>query len=135
MSREARPQGAVLRRLEAIVVVLVAVHSYAVGAMLLVIPSLATRLGGWPAVQPLFFPRQGGVFHLVVATGYLLEYRRHRGVTLLVTAKTAAAVFLLTHALIAPETWLVPVLGAGDALMGALVLLLHRRLRSAAPSP
>lgn len=131
MSREARSQPRpALRRLEEILVVLVAAYSYAVGAALLAVPSLATRLGGWPEVEPLFFPRQGGVLHLVVATGYLVEYRRHRGVTLLVTAKAAAALFLFAHAVLAPGAWLVPASGAGDALMGALVVLVHRRARS-----
>lgn len=119
-----------LRRLEATLVVLVAAHSYVAGGALLAFPSLVTRLGGWPPVESLFFPRQGGVFHLVVATGYLIEYRSHRSVTLMVTAKATAAIFLLLHAVAAPGAWLVPVSGAGDALMGILVLLLHRRVQS-----
>jgi hypothetical protein len=66
---------------------------------------------------------QGGVFHLVLATGYLLEYHLRRGVQLLVVAKASAFVFLLSvSATGAP--WIVLVSGVTDGLMGALILAL-----------
>jgi len=116
------------RRVETILVVLIALHSYAIGFVLLFAPLQGLRLGGWSeGAAPLFFPRQGGIFHVVIATGYLVEYFRRGGVTLLLIAKGAATVFLLGAALLTAVPWSVPVSGVGDALMGLAMLLAHRR--------
>lgn len=114
-------------------VLAVALHSIAVGLVLLVAPAFTLRFGGWDAAAggTLFFVRQGGAFHLAVATGYLLEWRTRRGVTLLCCTKALATVFLGTMALADPGAWAVPFSAAGDALMGLAVLLVHRRARGA----
>ena len=57
------------------------------------------RFGGFPSPLPLFFPRQAGAFHFVVAAIYLVEYFRYRGVCLLVMTKSIAVVFLFLAAL------------------------------------
>ena len=109
-------------------VVLVALHSLAVGAVLLGIPRWAAALGGWGDVDTLFFIRQGGIFHVVVAAGYLMEYLRHQTVRLLLTAKTMATVFLVLSWLADPlSAWALPFAALGDGLMGLLVFLVHRR--------
>ena len=107
---------AVVATIERWLVFLVAIHSLAVGALLLALPRWSAAFGGWGEVEPLFFVRQAGVFHLVVAVGYLLEYRRRRGVTLLLLAKSVAVVFLLAHTLTGNAPWAVPLSAAGDAL-------------------
>ena len=53
--------------------------------------------------MPLFFPRQAGAFHFVVAAVYLVEYFRYRGVLLLVMTKSIAVVFLFLTTLSAPR--------------------------------
>lgn len=116
------------RRLR-LAVVLIALHSYAVGLALILVTGWGTRFGGFGEVTPLFFPRQAGVFHLVVATGYLLEYFRYRGVLLLLFAKSCAVVFLTAYWLAAPGAWAVPLSGLGDAAMGLAVLLVWRAAR------
>ena len=118
--------------LERVYVVLVALHTFAVGAGLFVIPSWALRFGGWQAVPPLFFPRQAGIFHFILGTAYLEEHRRWGSVRLLVLAKSFAVVFLIGAALLAPVPWFVPVSGVADGLMGLLAWLLHRQVRRAA---
>jgi len=116
--------------LERLVIVLIAAHSYGVGLLLMVAPAWAARFAGWGEARPLFFLVQAGVFHLVLATGYLLEHWNHRGVTLLVMAKTTAVVFLVGATVVAEVPWAVPVSGVADGVMGLAAWLVHRRFSS-----
>lgn len=83
-----------VRMLERWIVVLIAIHSAGVGLLLLLAPGWSAEFGGWDGISSLFFTRQAGVFHIVVAIGYLLEYVRSGGVTFLVVTKSVAVVFL-----------------------------------------
>jgi len=128
------PAGAPVNReawglVEKWLVVLIAIHSYAVGVFLLFATEWGTTFGGWSDVQPLFFARQAGVFHFLIATAYLIEYFRYRGVILLVTAKLTAVVFLLAMMLVESAPWAVGLSAAGDGLMGLAVLFVHSRGR------
>lgn len=118
------------RRLETIALAAVALHSYAVGAMLLFAPAWTLRFAGWGEVDTLFFPRQSGAFHFVVATAYLWEYFRHRGVGLLLMTKAVAVVFLLV---LNPwrTAWSIPFSGVLDGLMLVGMLVLDRLARRA----
>lgn len=78
------------RLIEQWLVWLIVAHSVAIGVTLLAAPAWSVRFAGWAAAQPLFFLRQAGVFHLLVATGYVREFRRSRTVTLLVVTKAMA---------------------------------------------
>jgi hypothetical protein len=122
-----------LRKAEWWLVVLIALHTYVIGVALLAVPEWALRFGGWEAIPPLFFPRQAGVFHLVLGTGYLLEYLRLRSVTLLVTAKACAFVFLGGATLLGTVPWFVTFAGIGDGLMGLAALALHLVIGRKAP--
>ena len=108
--------------------VLVALHSAVVGIILLCAPGWSAAFGGWGEIDTVFFIRQGGAFHIVVAIGYLIEYFRHRTVSLLLTAKTLATVFLVLSWLAdVSGAWALPFAALGDGLMAVLVLLAHRR--------
>ena len=111
---------------------LVAAHSATVGLALLLAPDLVARFAGFGAVSPPFFARQAGVFHLVLAAGYLLEQRRGGEVTLLVTAKATAFAFLTGSWLAGASAWSVPFSGLSDGAMGLVAWWLWRRARSAA---
>lgn len=113
-------------RLEGWVVVLVILHSVAVGVMLTLFPGWSTRFGGWEGVDPLFFPRQAGVFHFVVSFAYAWEYLRLRGVTILVVTKVVACAFLMAATLFGEAAWSVPFSGVADGLMGLVVLGIHQ---------
>jgi hypothetical protein len=120
------------RRLTDTFVVLVALHSYAVGIGLLLLPRFALPMGGFTLPADLFFVHQGGVFHLVVATGYLVDWFRHRSLALMLLAKGFASVFLASSWLIAADPpWLVGASFLQDAAMGAGALwLVTRRPRT-----
>lgn len=112
---------------ESLLVVLIALHSYLVGLVLLFASDWAVRFGHWETGGTLFFTRQGGAFHLIVATIYLWAYFRHRSTVPIVVAKSFAVAFLLTmSALGEPVTVLFS--GIVDGLM--LVTLLAVRDRS-----
>ena len=106
-------------------VLLVALHSVGVGLGLLLMPGLAVTIGGFPEQSTLFFMHQGGVFHLVIAGAYWMEYRRHGTVSLMVFAKTVATVFL-TISWLSGAPWLVGASALGDGLMAAIAWWLSR---------
>lgn len=122
------------RRIERTLIVLIAIHSYAVGLALMFLTRWGTHLGGWPHVEPLFFARQAGVFHLLIATAYLLEYFRNGTVTLLVLAKISAVVFLVAMMRVEPAPWAVPASALADGLMAVVVLAVRRRARTVTTS-
>lgn len=112
----------------------IAAHSVAVAVALVAFTRWATGFGGWGEATPLFFARQGGIFHLVVAIGYVAEYARHRTVRLLLVAKTTAVVFLAACWLGGEQAWAVPFSALGDGAMGVAVALAHRARRAEAPA-
>jgi hypothetical protein len=116
-----------LAALEPWVVSLIAAHTVGVGLMLLLAPVWScTVFGGWPALGPLFFPRQSGIFHFVLAFAYLYEYFRHRGVVIMVSAKAFAVVFLLGCTILDGVPWVVPFSAVTDGLMGLTVIAVRR---------
>jgi len=123
-----------VRKVEWWLVVLIALHTYAIGVALLVLPEWSLRFGGWETIPPLFFPCQAGVFHLVLGTGYLAEYFRLRSVSLLLMAKACGAIFLLAATLLATVPWFVTFAGVVDGLMGLTVLVAHLEVNRAAAS-
>jgi hypothetical protein len=108
-------------------VVLVALHSYAVGAFLLFATEWGVRFGGFGDVSPLFFAKQAGVFHFVLATAYLVERFVYGGVVILLSAKATGVVFLLAMWAAGADAWSVPLSAAGDAAMGVAAFLLAGR--------
>jgi hypothetical protein len=122
-----------VRRLERALVVLIALHSVAVGVGLLFLTEFGARIGGFGVVSPLFFPRQAGAFHFVAASAYLIEYFRYRGIHILLTTKSIAVVFLGVMTALGGMPWIVPFSGVADGLMGLLAFFIHRAtLREAA---
>lgn len=115
-------------RAERILVVLIALHSLAVGAFLLLLTDWGARFGGFGPVQPRFFAQQAGIFHFVVAFGYLYEYFRYRGIGLLLAAKCCAVVFLSLIYLAGQHAWSVPLSAAGDGAMALVAWWVHRRV-------
>lgn len=111
---------------ERLLVFLIALHSVSVGVMFLLLPQWTLRFAGWPGIEPVFFAYQAGIFHVVLAVAYLMEYARYRGVSILITAKIVAFVFLITATIIDPIPWAVWTSGILDGLMAVLVWWVHR---------
>ena len=120
---------------ERLLVALICLHSLGVGALLMAAPEWAVRFGGWDGVDPTFFARQAGIFHVVLVLGYVLEYARSRTVSFLVTAKTTALVFLIAMSVLTDVPWAVPVSGVSDGAMGLLAWWVHARVQSTDSSP
>jgi hypothetical protein len=118
-----------VRNLEKWLVILIAFHSFVIGIFLLFFTRWGAALGGWSEVTPLFFARQAGAFHFVVAAGYLLEYFRHGSVAFLLVTKILAVAFLTGAMVVEPASpWTVSVSALGDAMMALVVYLVHRRV-------
>ena len=116
-----------LETVERWLVGLIVTHSLAVGVFLLGFTDWSVAFGGWGDAEPKFFARQAGVFHIVVAIGYLYEYLRYRGVGLLLVAKSIAVVFLVGVSIWGDRlVWVVPASALGDGLMAVLVAVVHR---------
>lgn len=115
---------------ERILVILIALHSAAIGTMFLVLPRWTMHFAGWPGIEPVFFAFQAGVFHMVLAAAYLLEYHQYRGVSILITAKIIAFVFLITATIIDPIPWAVWTSGILDGIMALVVWRVHRQVKT-----
>lgn len=114
---------------EQILIILVALHSLIIGAVFFLAPNWLIQFGGWERIDPVFFAHQAGAFHLALASAYLIEYFRYRGIAILVAAKSIALVFLVLEAVLGSVPWAVPVSGLGDGAMALLVWWVHRRVR------
>jgi len=125
-----RPRRGDPRAIERLLVGLIALHSFAVGVFLLGLTDWSVAFGGWGRAQPRFFAHQAGVFHIVVALGYLYEHFRYGGIGLLILAKSAAFVFLAATTFAAEELiWVVPLSALGDGLMAIVAIGVHRWAR------
>lgn len=122
------------KKVEGVLVWLIALHTFTIGVALLVVPEWALRVGGWRDIPPLFFPRQAGIFHFVLGFGYLRELRCRGSVSLLLLAKSAAFLFLMTSALVWTPPWFVPFAGVTDGLMGLAAWWVHRLAERACPA-
>ncbi len=111
---------------EKLLVYLIALHSIMVGAMFLLLPQWTMRFAGWHGIDPIFFAYQAGIFHMVLAAAYLIEWRRYRGVSILITAKIVAFFFLVTATIIDPIPWAVWTSGILDGVMAVVVWWVHR---------
>lgn len=114
---------------ERLLIMLVSLHSAIIGVVFIVAPDWLVQFGGWRGIDPIFFGRQAGAFHVVLAAAYLIEYFKYRGVLILVSAKTFAMFFLLACTMVDSLPWAVPVSGVGDALMALFVWWVHGRVR------
>lgn len=114
---------------------LVALHSFAVGVGLIVLPLSLLKFFGYGVCAERFFPSQGGVFHIAMAVGYAMAaYNLKRYECLIIfsiVVKFMATVFLFTYFILVSSIWLVLLSGISDFLMGLIILILYRFAKSA----
>lgn len=119
-------------RHEWILIALVALHSLIIGVVFILAPNWTMQFGGWKHIEPIFFGRQAGAFHIVLAAGYVVEFARHRDINLILIAKSFAFFFLLIYTVIDPLPWAVPTSGVLDGLMALAVWWVHTRVQHTA---
>ncbi len=122
-----------LDRLFRVFLFLVALHSFCVGAGLILIPLEYFSLFGFEGYQGIFFKIQGGVFHIVMCGVYIpaaLDPMKNRNLVLFsVFAKFTATVFLISYALFVERAWMVLVSGILDFIIGVIILWMYRAMR------
>ncbi len=128
-----RARACYRRSVERLFVALVALHSLAVGVALTFFPRWSLALGGFDPAAPVFFVRQGGAFHLVLAVAYLAQHLSTGRLTLVILAKSVGTAFLAAMLLGGGMPWAVTASSAGDALMAVLALGFHLRGRRRSP--
>jgi len=111
-------------------IVLVALHSLVIAFAFFSGPHILVRFGGGEKIEPVFFAYQAGAFHVALATAYLIEYFKYRGITVLLAAKSIAFVFLLVTPIFVSVPWAVPFSGVADGAMALLVWWVHRTVGS-----
>ena len=121
-------------RLLSSVILLVGLHSCALGSALLIAPRFALAAAGFADPDSIFFPSQSGIFLLILSFCYLRALTVPSFVWTILVSKTLAVAFLLVHLMLPgtrPILWLA---AAGDATMLAAVVFALRRHRRGAPA-
>lgn len=110
---------------------IVAIHSLAVGAGLIVMPVFMMEYLGFGICPERFFRAQGGVFHIAMAVGYAMAAynpERFRGLVILsIIVKFIATIFLLTYFVFVSSIILILLSMVSDFFMGIIVLYLYRK--------
>lgn len=112
-----------------LILMLVALHSVAVGLGLILLPNEAMNFFGFTNLTDRFFRTQGGVFHIVMATAYFIASRNVRQcsclITFIITVKFMATLFLFSYYLFVSPIITVLLSGIGDLAMAVIVLVLY----------
>ncbi len=104
---------------------LIAVHSIAIGLLLITQPAVLMELAGFNAKCEQFFPAQGGVFHLLMALAYSMGAanirKYHYLIVFSIIVKAVATVFLLVYCFTVELKWVILLSGITDAAMGLMI--------------
>jgi hypothetical protein len=112
-----------IRRLETVLVLLIALHSLILGFAMAFQPTRTLDLFGWDYQGPMFFPSQTGVFLVLFGILFVIFIWYRRLIWFIIVIKSVAVVFLLSQRCIlgpaAPGTILLA--AVFDGLMGLAV--------------
>ncbi|MEN8226358.1 MAG: hypothetical protein ABFS05_13465 [Bacteroidota bacterium] len=112
---------------------LIALHSFVVAMLLIFLGEEGMQYFGFSSGNS-FFQVQGGVFHVVMCTAYLLAARKpsnNKGLILfIITAKLIAMLYLLIYYFCCEAVITVLLSGIGDGLMGLLLMLLWLKMHA-----
>lgn len=101
----------------------VAAHSIIAGMVLLSLPAWTLKMVGWGYSGEIFWPRQAGLFLLILGIAYGAAVWYRPMVWLLIGSKGSALVFLMSQALLLEESPRLTIpLGLVDGAMGFVVL-------------
>lgn len=108
---------------------MIAFHSLCVGVGLIIAPSELFEFLGYSKCTERFFPTQGGVFHIIMAIGYIMgaiKYPESYDLTIFtIVVKFCATAFLIIYFIAIKQTWLILFSGVADGLMGIIVYRLY----------
>jgi len=108
---------------------LIAIHSICFGLSLIALPIGFIELFGFRLYEK-FFAVQGGVFHIIISTAYIMAALRPessgRLIFLSCFTKFSAAVFLFSYYFFVSQIFMVFFSGVGDLLMGIAILFSYR---------
>ena len=105
-----------------VVIALIALHSMALGAGMMLFARPFLQAFGFPPEPSLFYPTQSGLFLLILGVCYALAVRDRALAPVIVVSKAGAVVFLFAEVLwggAPPIIW-----GAGFGDLGMLVTVL-----------
>lgn len=109
----------------------ISIHSFLVGLGLIFATNSIRVLFGFYPSQEHFFQIQGGVFHIVMAFGYLMpayDLKRFDSlVVFTIIVKLFATIFLFLYFILGSSNWLIFVSGLVDFLMSLIVFYLYRK--------
>jgi len=114
-------------KLLSMVLVLVAIHTFAFGLTLIAQPAVLMEFAGFNPDCDHFFPAQGGVFHLLMSVVYLMGAthieKYHHFIVFSIFVKAVATFFLMMYCFAAEFKWIVFLSGIGDGVMGLMIFL------------
>jgi len=117
-----------------LVLVAAALHSTAVGLGLILHPASILAKFGYAPVTEEFFPTQGGVFHVIMAVGYLMAAaaprERRSLIVFAIIVKMLATVFLLVYWLFVSRLWMVFGSAIGDGALAGILWFAYRSWRA-----
>src|SRR5574340_1443737 len=97
-----------------LLILVVGVHSLLLGLTLLLFPRWALDFVAWPYDGQVFWPRQAGLFLVLLGVCYASALRVRPAVWLLIGSKASAIVFLLVSVAIGDAPRVALALGAID---------------------
>ena len=108
---------------------LIAIHSICFGLALIIFPIGFIEFFGF-RLQEKFFADQGGLFHLIISTVYIMAARNPERAGKLIFlscfTKFSASVFLISYFIFGGHIIMVFLSGIGDFLMGVAIFLSYR---------
>lgn len=108
---------------------IIAFHSLCVGVGLIIAPSELLEFLGYSMCTERFFPTQGGVFHIIMAIGYIMGAIKYPEsydlIIFTIVVKFSATVFLIIYFIAIKQTLLILFSGMTDGLMGIIVYRLY----------
>ena len=112
------------RSVEKLVIGAVALHSLALGLLMLLQPASTLRFFGWDYDGPMFFPSQSGVFLFLLGMMYLAGVWYRPCAWLLVASKATAVLFLVVQYKTGMGPAILLLAALLDGLMGLTVAIM-----------
>ncbi len=113
---------------------IVAVHTFGVGLVLIVAGNTVMEFFGFPQLESRFFQMQGGFFHLLFSYIYWkasTDVNRYEYLILfVVVVKCVATVFLFSYYFFIERVIMVLLSGFVDGGMGVIIYLVFRKWKS-----